>query len=194
MNNTKFTLYYEYIIRNILGALSIVFATVLSNNINHEILSPLAFSLGIIFVIVFDLGLITRAIPSGESFSICLVTLGINSVIATCMGFFLYSFGNFPTTFGGFWSAVATGIVIGFVSLMNKENNKYTVFTTIMLMFSFVYLRLPHCVVCAFYLGTNRNITYNDVFSLFYVVIGNILGGLIIRYSYKLILRYRKEK
>lgn len=172
-----------------IGALSIVFGTVLSNNINHQYLSPLMFSLGIILVVVFDLGLITRAVPSGASAPQCGMTAGVNFLVAYAAGWLLRSCGTFldaiPVDFVG---AIATGIVIGLVSAVNKHKSEYTVAVTIMLMFSFVYLHIPHCVVCAFYLGAKTAaVTLTDVLGLVTVMIGNILGGLVIRLILKVV-------
>ncbi|MBQ8935500.1 MAG: hypothetical protein IJ049_03765 [Oscillospiraceae bacterium] len=172
-----------------IGALSIVFGTVLSNNINHQYLSPLMFSLGIILVIIFDLGLITRAVPSGASAPQCGVTAGVNFLAAYAAGWLLHSCGSFPDAIPvDFVGAIATGIVIGLVSAVNRHKSEYTVVVTIMLMFSFVYLHIPHCVVCAFYLGAKMTaVTLTDVLGLVTVIIGNILGGLVIRLILKIV-------
>ena len=170
----------------ILGGLSIVFGTVLSNNMNHPILSPLMFSLGIIFVIVLNLGLITRSVPSGGSVGECVIIALYNLFTAFLCGIFLGGFGNFPTTVEpNFWGAVGTGIIIGLVSLVNREETPYKVPVTIMLMFSFVYLKLPHCVVSAFYAGNILSTTkdLSALWGLFMVLIGNVAGGCVVRFA-----------
>ncbi len=180
--------YSRVCVTSAIGALSIVFGTVLSNNMNHQYLSPLMFSLGIILVIIFDLGLITRAIPSGASVFQCIVTAGVNFIVAYLVGWLLHSCGNFPQEIPiDIVGAIATGIVIGLVSAVNKHKSEYTVVVTIMLMFSFVYLHIPHCVVCAFYLGAKTTAaTPADLVGLLTVVFGNVLGGLIIRFILKI--------
>ena len=170
--------------RNILGGGCIVLGTMLSNAINHPILSPIAFSVGILLVITLDLGLITRSVPSGRPVKECFGTLCINLLVAFVLGVLLSRTGNYPQTLGGtFGGGVATGIIIGMASIANKYQSKYTIIITMILMFSFVYLGLPHCVVYAFYIGALTHITTAECLTLLFVTLGNIVGGAIVRYS-----------
>jgi formate/nitrite transporter FocA (FNT family) len=170
--------------KSILGAGCIVLGTILSNNVNHPILSPIVFSVGILLVISLDLGLITRSVPSGKSLKDCLVTYSVNLFVACVLGLMLNDTGVYPQqltgTFGG---AIGTGIVIGLVSIVNKRNANYKVIITMVLMFTFVYLKLPHCVVYAFYFGALETVTWASALSLILVTLGNVVGGLIVRYS-----------
>ena len=171
-------------IKNILGACTIVLGTILSNNINHPILSPIVFSVGILLVISLDLGLITRSVPSGKSVSDCAITCLVNVIVSFLLGLLLSASGAYPQQLNGtFGSAIATGIVIGFVSVVNKHKSEYTTLITMILMFSFVYLKLPHCVVYAFYLGALDTITLESCLSLLIVTFGNVIGGAIVRIS-----------
>lgn len=181
--------YHHYIVlayTSVLGALAIVFGTILSNNVNHAYISPICFSVGILIVISFDLGLITRAVPGGQLTEECFIIGFVNLVTAALAGFILSDMGNFPQDLACSLSgAVATGIIIGLVSISNKVSSRYSVLITMILMFSFVYLKLPHCVVYAFYCGAAR-VVYgsSNWFNLCVVTIGNIVGGMIIRFFY----------
>ena len=170
--------------KNIFGAACVVLGTILSNNINHPILSPIVFSVGILLVISLDLGLITRSVPSGKPFRSCVSTCCINLVVSFLMGLLLSNSGTYPPqltgTLGG---GIATGIVIGLVSVVNKLKSDYKTIITMILMFTFVYLKLPHCVVYAFYFGALETLTWNSALSLLLVTIGNLIGGSIVRYS-----------
>ena len=176
-------------ISGILGGLCIVFGTVLANNLNHVYLSPLMFGLGIIFTVVLGLDLITRAVPIGIPARDC-VTIGLfNFVSAFIAGLLLKNFGAFPKEISpDFWGAIGTGIIIGLVSVVNKKSGPYTVVVTLMLMFSFVYLKLPHCVVTAFYLGTILGVGafWSSLWSFVVIVVGNIIGGLIVNVVFRL--------
>lgn len=174
--------------RSFFGASCIVLSTVLSNNINHEILSPIVFSVGILLVVGFNLGLITRSVPGGDSFTDCFITLATNIMTAMCFGLLLRNTGTYPETLeASIGGAIVTGIVIGLVSVSNKFNSRYAEWITMILMFSFVYLHLPHCMVYAFYFGTLPMITMQELGTLALVTVGNILGGLIVRYSMKIL-------
>ena len=169
--------------KNLLGGGCIVLGTILANTINHPILSPIAFSVGILLVIVLDLGLITRSVPSGKPFKECVGTLAINILVAFVLGVLLCNTGNYPHTLDGtFLGGIATGIIIGLISIANIHQSKYTVLITMILMFSFVYLKLPHCVVYAFYVGALSHITATDFMTLVTVICGNIIGGMIVRF------------
>lgn len=169
--------------KSIIGAVCIVIGTILSNNINHPILSPIVFSVGILLVIDLDLGLITRSVPSGDSSSKCCYTAMINIVVALLLGLLLGDVGNYPTVLNvSFGGAVATGVIIGLVSVANKYSGRYTILITMILMFSFVYLRLPHCVVYAFYLGALPMITWEGIWSVLVTIAGNVGGGLLVRF------------
>lgn len=180
-------------ILSIIGGLSIVFGIILANNINHVYLSPLMFSLGIIFTIILGLDLITKAIPTCRSWRDCVIIGYYNLLTAFAAGVFLRWTGNFPQIISLSWEtfagAIGTGIIIGLVGLSNKEKTSYTVPVTFMLMFSFVYLKLPHCVVSAFYLGaiSGAGAFFPSLLGFSAVLLGNIIGGLIIRGSYSLI-------
>ncbi|MBS5433087.1 MAG: hypothetical protein KHY12_04900 [Firmicutes bacterium] len=183
------------ITRSVIGALSIVFGTILANNINHTYLSPLTFSLGIIFVIILNLGLITRSVPSGEGFKNCGIILIVNIAVAIIAGLSLRSCGSFPTIIKpALVPAIGTGIIIGLVSVANIKKTNYTVPVTFMLMFSFVYLKIPHCVVCAFYYGASPQNAIENMPGLLVVIVGNIIGGLIIRYLFKICNALSEEK
>lgn len=178
---------YDLIDRNILGALCIVFATAVSRFAGHEYLSPLLFSMGILLVIIFDLGLVTRSVPSGDDLTHCICACCVNLVTAGVLGTMYTGANQFAMTFAPPWEyllpAVGTGIIIGLVSLVNKHHSEYTVLMTMMLMFSFVYLKLPHCVVYAVYVAANRHTSTGGASALAVVTLGNIIGGLIVRFS-----------
>lgn len=170
--------------KDILGGGCIVLGTILANAINHPILSPIAFSVGILLVITLDLGLITRSVPSGKSFNECVETLFFNLLIAFLFGILLDWTGDYPQMLNGtFYGAIATGIIIGLASIANIHQSKYTIIITMILMFSFVYLGLPHCVVYAFYIGALPHLTFAECFSLLTVICGNVVGGMIVRFS-----------
>lgn len=172
---------------SLLGGLSIAFGIVLANNMNHEYLSPLMFSLGIVFTIIMGLELITRAVPIGKNWNDCVLIGAGNFVAAILAGFFLRGFGHFPDTIPvNIWGAIGTGVIIGLVSVANKKKGPYTVPVTFMLMFSFVYLKLPHCVVSAFYLGGLRLVGIKEWLGFLSVLAGNIIGGLIVHRVYRL--------
>ena len=177
---------------NILGASCVVLGTILANNINHPILSPIVFTVGILLVVDLNLGLITRSIPSGMSVKDCAKTFGMNLIVAFVLGLLLSGSGTYPQqltgTFGG---GIATGIVIGFVSIVNKCKSEYRSIITMILMFAFVYLKLPHCVVYAFYFGALDTMTWVSAESLVFVTVGNIIGGLIVRWSMVILAKTR---
>ena len=171
-------------IRSIFGTFCIVLGTILSNNTDHSILSPIVFSVGILLVISLNLGLITRSIPSGNSIQSCCITCLTNITIAIILGLLLSGSGNYPNQLNATISGgIATGIIIGLVSVVNIRKSDYTILITMILMFSFVYLKLPHCVVYAFYFGALPQITLVEFITLMKVICGNIIGGLIVRYS-----------
>lgn len=181
--NKKFSTF----LLSLLGGLSIAFGIVLANNMNHVYLSPLMFSLGIVFTIIMGLELITRAVPIGKNWKDCVIIGAGNFVAAMLAGFFLKGFGHFPDTIPvNIWGAIGTGIIIGLVSVANKKKGPYTVPVTFMLMFSFVYLKLPHCVVSAFYLGGLRLVGVKEWLGFLSVLAGNIIGGLIVYCVYRL--------
>lgn len=181
--------------RAAIGALAITFGTVLANAVNHVYLSPLLFSLGIVLVIVLNLDLVTRAVPSGVPYGECAVILVFNLLVAALAGLLLRTCGTFPPSIKpSFFPAVATGIIIGLVSLVNIKQTSYTVPATLMLMFSFVYLKLPHCVVCAFYYGASPVNALRNLPGLLSVVAGNLIGGLIIRYLFILCKKLEKDE
>lgn len=171
-------------IKNIFGAACVVLGTILSNNVNHSILSPIIFSVGILLVIALDLGLITRSVPSGKPVKDCITTCGVNLIVSYLMGLLLSTSGTYPQQLTGtLLGGISTGIVIGLVSVVNKRNSEYKTIITMILMFTFVYLKLPHCVVYAFYFGALDTITWVSALSLLLVTIGNIIGGSIVRYG-----------
>ena len=171
----------------ILGGLSIVFGIILANNMNHTYLSPLMFSLGIVFTIIMRLELITRAVPLGRKVGeACIIGAG-NFIGALLAGAALWWTGKYPPSISiNIWGAIATGIIIGLVSVANTEGTAYTVPVTFMLMFSFVYLKLPHCVVSAFYVGNSVVGGYlaNTLPGFLVVLVGNVIGGLIVWATY----------
>lgn len=178
--------------KSFLGACCIVLGTMLSNNINHPILSPIVFSVGILLVISLDLGLITRSVPSGKSLKDCMIAYGVNLIVSVILGLMLNDYGTYPQQLTGtFIGGIATGIVIGLVSIVNKHNTEYKTIITMILMFAFVYLKLPHCVVYAFYFGTLDNVTWASALSLLFVTLGNIVGGLLVRYSMTILYKNR---
>ena len=183
------------IYKSVLGALSIALGTILSNNVDHEYLSPICFSVGILIVIAFDLGLITRAVPSGKSTEECFIVGLANLVTAALAGFLLADMGDFPQEITcSLTGAVATGIIIGLVSISNKVKSRYSVLITMILMFSFVYLKLPHCVVYAFYCGAARALYgTSNWLNMCSVVAGNVVGGLIVRFCYQAWNKYELQ-
>ena len=133
-------------------------------------------------MITLDLGLITRSVPSGKPVKECVGVLLANLLVAFVLGVLLGYPGICPQTLNGtFYGAIGTGIIIGLASIANIYQSKYTIIITMILMFSFVYLGLPHCVVYAFYLGALPHITSVDFMTLLSVIGGNIVGGMIIR-------------
>lgn len=183
------------ICKSVLGALSIVLGTILSNNVDHEYLSPVCFSVGILIVIAFDLGLITRAIPGGQSTEECFIIGIVNLVTAALAGIVLADMGEFPQEITySLTGAIATGIIIGLVSISNKVKSRYSVLITMILMFTFVYLKLPHCVVYAFYCGAARTLYgASNWFNMCGVVAGNVVGGLIVRFCYQAWNKYELQ-
>lgn len=182
---------YDMIERNILGGACIVFSTVVARFVDHQYLSPALFAMGIVLVIVLDLGLVTRAVPSGEDVAHCVSALAVNILTAWVLGLMYLGVPEFAVEFGHpseyFLPAVATGIIIGLVSVVNKHKSEYTVPMTFMLMWTFVYLGLPHCVVYAVYLAANCMVDSTGAMVLLSVIAGNIAGGLIVRSADKLI-------
>lgn len=184
------------IFKSILGAVSICLGTYFSLTIDNEFLKPIVFTIGILLVIYFDLNLITREIPLKSTPQImskripcnALIILTINLLTAYVIG----AAANLQIAVKqpDFMNSVLAGIVIGLVSIIAKEGKSYKEIMILILMFCFVYLKLPHCVVWAFYGGL-------DPFYLPYIcpiVAGNIVGGLIIGLIYQWLKKAKNNK
>lgn len=166
--------------KSVLGALCICLGAYFSLLINNPIISPIVFMVGILLIIYFDLNLITREIPlntknTPESIQNTCVVLLLNVFTAFFVGLFLpkQALNLNPS----FMNSILGGIVIGLVSLVAKYKKTYKEIIIIILMFCFVYLKLPHCVVYAFYSG----IDFHNAIYLLPVISGNIIGGLLIK-------------
>lgn len=165
------------IAKSITGGLSICLGTVASKYCPYPALAPLLFAVGIFMVMQFDWNLITRHIPTGRILSLnTIIILFVNLLVAYLFGLCFPLEVTPPDNL--FWMSVAGGAVIGLVSLNNLTTNKYKIPIAILLMYIFVMLGLPHCVVYAF-LGAEPT-------TLLIVVLGNIVGGILLRLLYSL--------
>lgn len=169
------------------GGLAICLGTYASRVCEEPILSPLLFAVGIFVVMVFNLGLITRFTPthSFTSFNLArlVIILVVNLITANLMG----SLANFSATPPDnlFWWSVLGGVVIGLVSLNHMLTTPYKVSLALLLMYIFVMLGLPHCVVYAF-LGA-------DFPTLMTVVAGNLVGGVALNFGFRYICSHNKK-
>ena len=163
----------------ILGGASICLGTYASRSCEFPILAPLLFAIGILVVLVFDLGLITRFTPthtfSSSNLAKLLIILIFNLITANLLGP-LSSFSATPPD-NLFWWSVLGGVVIGLVSLNHKISTPYKLVVALLLMYIFVDLGLPHCVVYAF-LGV-------DFPTLMVVVAGNLVGGMALNFGFR---------
>lgn len=190
----------------VFGGLSISFASIISNMTNHEYLSPFIFSIGILLCIRFSFNLITKSVPLLENWFRCVLIFLINMMTSMICGL-IFKFNNVivtpiifkPTFFGAFM----TGVIIGLVAYINipeyykvinvgsekemdlrsipcyGDGRHYNVIMTLILMFAFVYLKFPHCVVLSTWFGAG----YCDLYDLFLTVVGNVCGGLFVGLS-----------
>lgn len=168
-----------------LGGLAICLGTIASRYCPYPILSPLLFALGIFAVMAFDLKLITRHVPTSPKlrFWETVAVLTINLLVAGLAGLFSPYTVSPPDHL--FLMSIAGGIVIGLVSLNNLYKSPYQLALATMLMYEFVMCGLPHCVVYSFY-----NV---DFPTLLIVTAGNLLGGLVLRFSFEVLDKLRKK-
>lgn len=166
--------------KSILGGFAISLGVILSNLIDNEFISPLIFSVGILLCMDLKMHLITRAIPLKPYIPTCGNILLFNLLSAMACGLVVkFTFMHtVPRLNPDFIGAILTGIIIGIIAVINKKNmnGTYKIIITMLLMFAFVYLKLPHCVVYAFWFGCMECSFIN----LLIAVAGNIVGGLII--------------
>lgn len=164
------------IFKSILGALAICLGTYLSGTVNNQYISPLIFSVGILLVISLNLDLTTRTIPTEMKWDKALIVLSANLITSVLIGLLFQGY-KIPPINTRFRDAIIAGLVIGLVSLVNgKQSLKYKTVVTLMLMYAFVWLKLPHCVVYAFYMGVD--IEYWEFLPR--VIAGNVIGGVLI--------------
>lgn len=166
-----FKFFFSNFFGALLGGAAICLGTYASRVCEFPILAPLLFAVGIVIVMVFDLGLITRFTPT-HSYSLKnilagLIILASNVLIASLLGQLSSLTVNPPENL--FLWSILGGIVIGLVSLNNMMHTPYKVALALLLMYIFVMIKLPHCVVYAFY-----NV---DFPTLLTVIAGNIIGG-----------------
>lgn len=127
-------------------------------------------------VMAFNFELITRHVPTkGFSWQTAVV-LVVNLATAGLLGFFTMDFpapdtSNLLMTFA---NSILGGIVISCVSLNNLADSPYKVVIALLLMYLFVMLGLPHCVVYAF--------LHVDFGTLLLVIAGNLIGGGLLRF------------
>lgn len=183
------TLKNEFLTTTILaiaGGAAICLGTYASRICEFPILAPLLFAVGILLVMVFDLGLITRFNPThtytSQNLAKLLVILVVNLITANLLGNLTTLTATPPDNL--FWYSVLGGIVIGLVSLNHKIATPYKVAVALMLMYIFVDLGLPHCVVYAF-LGV-------DFPTLMVVVVGNLVGGMALNFGFRAICKSNK--
>lgn len=183
------TLKNEFLTTTILaiaGGAAICLGTYASRICEFPILAPLLFAVGILLVMVFDLGLITRFNPThtytSQNLAKLLVILVVNLITANLLGNLTTLTATPPDNL--FWLSVLGGIVIGLVSLNHKIATPYKVAVALMLMYIFVDLGLPHCVVYAF-LGV-------DFPTLMVVVAGNLVGGMALNFGFRAICKSNK--
>lgn len=170
----------------IAGGAAICLGTYASKMCEFPILAPLLFAVGILLVMVFDLGLITRFTPthtfSSANLAKLLIILIVNLLTANLLG----SMVDLPIATPNnlfLWSIVG-GVVIGLVSINHKLATPYKVVVALLLMYIFVDLGMPHCVVYAF-LGV-------DFPTLMVVVAGNLLGGVCLNFGFRAICKSNK--
>lgn len=167
----------------IAGGVAICFGTYASQRCEFPILAPLLFAIGILLVVVFDLGLITRFVPThtftSANIAKLVLILVANLLTAYILGLFT-SLSITPPDHLFVWSIIG-GIVMGLVSLNHLLTTQYRVVIALLLMYIFVSLKLPHCVVYAF-LGA-------DFPTLITVVAGNLLGGMALNLGFRLICK-----
>lgn len=170
------------------GGAAICLGTYASRACEYPILAPLLFAIGILIVMVFDLGLITRFVPThtytASNLAQLVVILVVNLITANLLG----SLSDFSATPPNnlFWWSVLGGIVIGLVSLNHKIRTSYQVAVALLLMYIFVMLGLPHCVVYAF-LGA-------DFPTLMIVVAGNLFGGVLLNFGFRAVCKGNQYK
>lgn len=179
------------VIKSVIGSLSICLGTYFSLVVDDDIISPIVFSSGILLVIYFNLNLITKDIPTaiantedGSKKYTIVPILIFNLLTAFIVGKIMsYDFELY--TNATINNSILGGAVIGIVSLIAMENYDYKELLIMLLMFCFVYLKLPHCVVYAFYGGLEVQILK----SLPIVVLGNIIGGSIVGLMHRAVTR-----
>jgi formate/nitrite transporter FocA (FNT family) len=169
------------IILSVFGGACIALFAGVSALVGHQYLSPLIFSIGIILIIHFGLSLITRDCPLGYPANSVVTTLIFN-VAAACMVGCAF-IGRIEVSMkSDLFESILTGLIIGFVALCNRYKGIYTLPLTLMLMYAFVYLKLPHCVVYGFYFPLCKAAVGTKFVCLAYAVAGNIIGGLLIHW------------
>ena len=161
-------------VRAALGGVSISLFAGMSVLVHDAYVGPFVFMTGIILIIVYQLSLVTRDCPLGCPAASVAVTLTVNVLTAFCMG--LLFRGHLPyevTMKADLFQSVLAGVIIGMVSLVNRDRTIYTIPLTVLLMYAFVWCRLPHCVVYGFYMP----ICGGSWVSLAYAIAGNLIGG-----------------
>lgn len=166
--------------KSILGGAAISLGTLLSVKVGHPYLSPLIFSVGILLVIGFQLELITKTIPVEMKLYKSLQVLGINLLTAFICGTLVHGY-TVPTVNTSFKASILGGIIIAVVSLVNVKKIHNRTIITLILMFSFVWLKLPHMVVYAF----NTGVSFEYWEFLPRVILGNVVGGVFVGAIFK---------
>lgn len=173
----------RYIIHSILGGISISIFAGLSVLAHNEYVAPFVFMLGIIIIINYGLSLITRDCPLGHPWKDLALTLAFNLSAAFVVGLLFRAEIPYEVTMRpDLLKSVLTGVIIGIVALVNRDKTEYTVLLTVLLMYAFVYCKLPHCVVYAFYLPICKAAAGAKLISMGCAVAGNVAGGLLVNW------------
>lgn len=168
------------IILSVFGGACIALFAGVSAMVGHQYLSPLIFSVGILLIIHFGLSLITRDCPLGLPARSVTVTLAVNIAAAFLVGLAFAGKTGEVCMKADVFESILTGLIIGFVALVNRDRGLYTLPLTLLLMYAFVYLKLPHCVVYGFYLPLCDAGLGLKLICLAYAIAGNVIGGILI--------------
>ena len=170
------------------GGLAICLGAYFSNTTEYPILAPLLFSVGVFLTMAFNLGLITRFVPthtytSRNIVKLLIITLS-NLLIAHNVGKLVSFSVEVPqNALYGFWWALLGGVVIGLVELNNKIKTPYQPIIALILIYGFVELKMPHAVVWAF--------CHAPIQDLLIVLIGNLVGGVALNFGFRAICNSR---
>lgn len=170
--------YFAIFWRAIAGGLAICLGTAASRLCPYPILSPLIFSVGILMVVRFDWGLITRHFPTQKLGWITTPLIIIGNLLSAYLVGYCF---DFPLVLPEnlFVNSIVAGAVIGLVSFNSKgENHPYKLAISLLLMYLFVSLGLPHIVVISF--------LHASLPELGIVLVGNVIGGLGLRVLFKM--------